>query len=304
MPGSSHSGPLPPVTPEETELAARLKRHITTIASKPHNIRYAANLEAAARYIEETLAFAGYSVSAQRYTADDVEVRNLEVTIEPTADDPEVKTIVVGAHYDSVGDVPGANDNGSGTAAVIELARLLKDMKPAHTRLRLVLFVNEEPPYFKTEDMGSYRYAAMMAERHEPVSAMITLETIGYFSEEPGSQLYPPPFGAILPSQGNFVAFVGTLESRRLVRGTIGAFRRNTAFPTVGGVAPGFIPGIDWSDHWSFAQHGFPAIMVTDTAPFRYFHYHRLSDTPDKVDYESLARITKGMERVLRELAQ
>jgi Zn-dependent M28 family amino/carboxypeptidase len=211
---------------------------------------------------------------------------------------------VVGAHYDSIDDAPGANDNGSGTAAILELARLLKDLRLAHTRLRLVLFVNEEPPYFQTGDMGSYRYAGLLAERGEPVAAMISLETIGYFSDAPGSQQYPPPFGAIFPNRGNFVAFVGMTGSRPLVHEAMASFRRHTSFPSIGGIAPGFIPGIDWSDHWSFAQHGFQAMMITDTAIFRYPHYHRPTDTPDKVDYERLARIAKGIERVLRDMTK
>ena len=215
----------------------------------------------------------------------------------------QLKTWVVGAHYDSAYDAPGANDNGSGTAAVIELARLLKDHRPRTTRIRLVLFVNEEPPYFQTEDMGSLRYAAMLAERKEPVAAMISLETIGYYSDKAGSQRYPPPFGLVLPSKGDFVSFVGITGSRDFVHEVVGAFRRETAFPSVGGVAPGFIPGIDWSDHWSFAEHGFKALMVSDTAIFRYPHYHTRQDTPDKLDYERLARVTKGIERVVRELA-
>lgn len=305
MPGRSHNGPLPPATVEESDLAARLKRHVIAIASAPHNIQQEfANLEAAARYIEGTLAAEGYTVNAQRYDVDDHTVRNIEVVIEPAAGSADVQTIVVGAHYDSAFGTPGANDNGSGCAAVIELARLLKGSRPAHTRLRLVLFVNEEPPYFQTENMGSYRYAKMLAERGERVAGMISLETIGHFTDAAGSQKYPPLLSFALPDRGNFVAFVGMPASRGFLREVVASFRQHTAFPSVGGVAPGFLPGIDWSDHWSFAQFDMPALMVTDTAPFRYEHYHRPSDTPGKVNYEHLARITKGMERVLRDLAK
>jgi hypothetical protein len=305
MPGWSHQGALPPATPEETSLAARLKQHVTTVANKPHNIRQAYDdLEAAAAYIERTLAAEGYRVNSQGYEADGQTVRNLEAVIEPAGGGAATKTIVVGAHYDSAFNTPGANDNGSGVAAVIELARLLKDFRPTRTRVRLVLFVNEEPPYFHTPDMGSYRYAQMLAEQNEPVAAMISLETIGYYSDEPGSQQYPRPFGAVFPNRGDFVAFVGTPGSRALVRDAIASFRRHTAFPSIGGVAPGFVPGIDWSDHWAFARHGFQAIMITDTAIFRYPHYHRPTDTPDKVDYERLARVTKGVERIIRDLAE
>lgn len=302
VPGRPHRGPLPPATAEEIDLAQRLKRHVTAIASAPHNVRYYAELQAAAAYIERTLGAIGYRVMPQRFEVDGREVRNIEVVIEPSAASPDTPSLVIGAHYDSAGDVPGANDNGTGAAAVIELARLLEGAA-LKTRIRLVLFVNEEPPYFKTPDMGSLRYAQRLAERKERVVGMMSLETMGYFSDAPGSQNYPWPFGLAFGDTGDFIAFVGTLGARSFMRQTIGSFRTHTAFPSIGGVAPAFVEGIDWSDHWAFAQHGIPAIMVTDTAPFRYPHYHQLSDTPDKVDYERLARITKGIERTIRELS-
>jgi Zn-dependent M28 family amino/carboxypeptidase len=231
-------------------------------------------------------------------------VRNLEVAIEPRENASPTKTIVIGAHYDSYLDAPGANDNGSGVAALLELARLLRDLRPRRTRLLLAFFVNEEPPYFQTDDMGSLRYTRMLAERKEPVSAMISLETIGYFSDAPGSQQYPQPFDAVFSDRGNFVAFVGMPGSRSLVAEVMKSFRAHTDFPSIGGVAPGFIPGISWSDHESFAEYGFQAMMITDTAVFRYPHYHKPTDTPDRLDCERLARVTKGVERVVREMAE
>jgi hypothetical protein len=304
MPGRSHRGALPPLTAEESALAQRLRQHVEAIASRPHNIAHYAELEAAAAYIESALAGIGYGVVAQVFEADGRSVRNIEATVEPAGGAAAAaKSLVIGAHYDSAGSAPGANDNGTGAAAVIELARLLKDASLGH-RLRLVLFVNEEPPYFHTAEMGSLRYADALAARGEPVAGMLSLETLGSFSDEPGSQSYPRPLSALFPDTGNFIAFVGMPASRRLVHKAVGSFRSHTAFPTEGGVAPASIPGIDWSDHWSFAQHGIPAVMVTDTAPFRYPHYHEPTDTPDKVDYERLARVTKGLERVIRELGQ
>jgi len=302
VPGRSHSGPLPPLTEEERALAVALKRHIEAIASREHNVHRYDELEKSARYIDVTLASYGYSVDRQEFFVDDTAVRNIDVVIEPRADIADPEVIVVGAHYDSVVGSPGANDNGSGAAAVIELARLLRDRAGTGARrIRLVLFVNEEPPYFKTEDMGSLHYARALAERKEKVVAMYSLETIGFYSSAPGSQRYPAPFNLIFPDRGDFVAFVGTPYARALVWETIRSFRSHTPFPSIGGVAPDIVPGIDWSDHWAFEQFDFPAMMVTDTAPFRYPHYHQFTDTPDKVDVESLARVVKGMERVIRD---
>jgi Peptidase family M28 len=305
VPGKPHQGPLPPLTAEEAALAAALKQHIGVIAAHEHNVAHHDELEKVARFIEATLASFGYAVGRQEFTTDGKPVRNIEAVIEPSAgiSDPEV--IVVGAHYDSAPGTPGANDNASGTAAVIELARLLRDLQgKSGKRIRLVLFVNEEPPYFMTAAMGSLRYARALAERRERVVAMYSLETIGFYSSEPGSQVYPAPFGLLYPDRGDFVAFVGLLNSRPLLQRTIRSFRSQTAFPSIGGVAPGFIPGIAWSDHSAFAEQGFQAVMITDTALFRYPHYHRPSDTPDKVDSQSLARVVKGIERVIRELVR
>jgi peptidase M28-like protein len=306
VPGRAHRGPLPPLTAEETDLARRLAAHIAAVASRPHNVRYYAELEKSARYIEQQLTALGYAPFAQVYRVDGRDVRNIEATIEPTDAAHSPDNLVIGAHYDSVADAPGANDNGSGVAALLELAGLLADLRgKASARIRLVFFVNEEPPYSHGPDMGSYRYAKLLAERGERVVGMISLETLGCFFDQPGTQKYPAPFGLIYPNTGNFIAFIGlpSPRSRRFLHAVIRSFRRHTAFPTIGGVAPAFIPGISWSDHWSFEQFRFPALMITDTAPFRYPHYHRVTDTPDKVDVEKLARITRGLEQVARELA-
>ena len=303
-PGEPHRGALPPLSAGEVTLASALERHVATIAAREHNVDHYDELEKVARYLEATLASLGYAVGRQEFPAGGKTVRNIDATIEPraTVSDPDV--IVIGAHYDSAQGTPGANDNASGVAAVLELARLLRDLDSNGKRIRFVLFVNEEPPYFGTEAMGSLNYARALSERSERVVAMYSLETIGFYSSEPKSQRYPAPFGLLFPDRGDFVAFVGLMGSRALVRKTVGSFRSHTAFPSIGGVAPGSVPGIAWSDHWAFAQEGFPALMITDTALFRYPHYHRPSDTPDKVDGENLARVVKGIERVIRDLVR
>jgi hypothetical protein len=304
LPGHSYSGAPLPATAPENELASRLQRHVTAIASEPHNIAHPEALEAAAAYIEAELTSLGYTPQAQVFEADGQEVRNIEVVREPPGADADTPSLVIGAHYDSFGPAPGANDNGTGTAAVLELARLLKDVPLKDKRLRLVLFTNEEPPYDRTPDMGSWRYAQMLKERGETVAGMISLETIGCFSDEPGSQQYPPPFGLFFPTKANFVAFVAMPGSRSFLHEVVEPFRRHAAIPTIGGTAPDQFDGVGWSDHWSFAKFDYPAIMITDTALFRYRHYHKPTDTPDKVDYDKLARITLGLDKTIRELLQ
>lgn len=302
VPGRSHDGPLPALTEAEADLVPHLRGHVEAIASEPHNTAHPEALRAAAAYIERTLTDLGYAPESQRYTADGVEVRNIEVVIAPA--DPGAETYVIGSHYDSFADAPGANDNGTGVAALIEMARALRDLDGrAGARLRLVFFANEEPPYTRTELMGSLVYARALAESGETVAGMWALETMGHFDDRPGSQLYPFPLGLLYPDTGNFIAFVGMVPSRPFVRRTVAAFREVAAFPSEGGTAPAFVEGIDWSDHWSFAQVDIPALMITDTAPFRYPHYHTPQDTPDKVNYDRLARLTAALEAILRDWA-
>lgn len=301
VPGASWSGELKPLTAEERELAAALREHVTVIASREHNVFRLPMLEQAAQYIENALDMAGYfPLGAQRFTAGTTSVRNIEVEVKGGSRASEI--VIVGAHYDSAAGAPGANDNGSGVAATLELARLLRESRPART-LRFVLFVNEEPPFFKSEAMGSRVYARRAKDRGENIVAMLSLETIGYYGDQPGSQRYPFPLGLFYPSTGNFIAFVSNLRSRALLHEVIASFRLHARFPSEGAAAPAWLPGVDWSDHASFWEEGYPALMVTDTAPYRYPHYHSAADTPDKVDYERLARVVAGLHRALLALA-
>jgi Zn-dependent M28 family amino/carboxypeptidase len=302
VPGRSYSGALAALTPEDRLLAEHLRRHVTAVGSREHNaINAPAELEAAARYVESALSALGYAVETQAWDAGRTPVRNIEAGVRGATRPQEI--VVIGAHYDSVVGAPGGNDNGSGVAALLELARRFRNAGPARS-VRFVAFVNEEPPFFLTGEMGSQHYARRARERGEEIVAMFSLETIGYYSDEPRTQHYPFPLGLFYPSAGNFIAFVSNLASRRLLHEALGAFRRHAAFPSEGVAAPAFLPGIDWSDHQSFWQEGYPALMVTDTALYRYPHYHTAQDTPDKVDCERLARVVRGLDGMLRELAQ
>jgi hypothetical protein len=297
---STRGRSLAPLGATERALVPVLRRHVEALASGPRNLANFPALERAAEYIAHQLESAGYTATRRPYRLGDRTVSNIEAERRGRRNPDRI--IVIGAHYDSAGTSPGANDNASGVAALIEVARLATTEAPAHT-VRFVAFVNEEPPYFMTAAMGSLVYASEAAARKDQIDAMLSLETIGFYSDEPGSQHYPAPFHLLFPRRGNFLAMTSNLASSALLRRVAAAFRRASSLPVVAAPAPERIPGIGWSDHWSFWQHGFPAVMLTDTAPYRYPHYHTTNDTPDKLDYERLARVVSGCVGVLRMLA-
>jgi Peptidase family M28 len=292
-------------TREDVLLRDRLKDHVATISAGERNIAHHEGLERTAQYLESALRGFGYAIGWQTYTVKGKDVRNVEALIEAADSDTSPETIVVGAHYDSAVGTPGASVNATGTAAVLELSRLLRDLQGrSKKRIRFAFFALKEPPHFQTSDMGSLRYARALAAREERVTAMYSLDSLGYYSSERGSQRYPPLLDLVLPDRGDFVAFLGPLGSRPLASESLRLFRSYTQFPSFMGVGPGFIPGLAGSDHWAFAQQGFPAIVVTDTAGLRYPHYHRPTDTPDKVDIAKLTRVVKAMEGAIRVLAK
>jgi hypothetical protein len=303
MPGESYRGELPPLTQKEVALRDSLQRGVEKLAGEigERNFLHYKELMAAADFLDASFAQAGYKVQRQGYTVDNQTYYNLAVEIPGTQRPDEI--VIVGGHYDSVSGSPGANDNGTGAAATLELARLFAGKNPSRT-LRFVEFVNEEPPFFFSEGMGSLVYASRCKQRSENVVAMLSLETIGYYSDKIGSQRYPlPQLSSIYPLQGNFISFIGNVASGLLVRDAIASFRRHTKFPSEGTALPNEITGVSWSDQWSFWQQGYPGIMVTDTAPFRYPYYHTANDTPDKVNYESLARVVAGLEYAIADLS-
>ncbi|MCK5403766.1 MAG: M28 family peptidase [Desulfobulbaceae bacterium] len=302
MPGSSYSGPFQSLNEAEQKVHDRLVDHVNALALEigERNVWRHPRLMASAGYIEDSLTELGYAVNRQEFEVHNVLVANIEAELSPI--NQTDKIIVVGAHYDTVLGSPGANDNGTGVAALLELARLLHGQHFTRT-VRLVAFVNEEPPFFLTKDMGSRRYAMRSRRRGEKITAMLSLETIGYYSDQKGSQNYPFPFGLFYPDTANFIAFVGNMGSRRLVRQSIKSFRKHTKFPSEGTAAPGWLAGIGWSDHWSFWKEGYPAIMITDTALFRYDHYHTAMDMPSAIDYTRMARVVYGLSQVVADLA-
>jgi Zn-dependent M28 family amino/carboxypeptidase len=303
MPGQSYTEALPPLTTAQVELRDLLQQDVEKIAVEigARNAGKYAKLNETKAFLETALTQAGYTVNLQTYKIENKPYYNLEVERVGTVKPNEV--VIIGGHYDSAFTSSGANDNGTGVAATIELARLFANQSRQRT-IRFVAFTNEEPPFFWTDEMGSLVYAKQIDVSKEKVVAMLSLETMGYFSEAIASQKYPFPIGLFYPDRGNFIGFVGDLNSGDLVRRVIGSFRHHAQFPSEGAILPSWLPGIGWSDQWSFWQQGYQAIMVTDTARYRYPYYHTEDDTPDKIDFDRLTRVVSGLAEVISDLAE
>lgn len=257
-------------------------------------------LHAAADYIRGEFESLDYAVVPQAYEVHGVRCENLQVTIPGGARASEI--VLAGAHYDTVEGSPGADDNASGVAGLIEIARLLRGSRPART-LKLVAFVNEESPFFRSGAMGSAVYARAARRRGDDIRLMLSLEMLGCYRDEPRSQAYPPFLKWFYPERGNFIAFVSNLRSRRALAEFTRAFREGSDFPCERLAAPALVPGLSWSDHRSFWRAGYRAVMVTDTAFYRNAHYHQPTDTPERLRYTEMARVVEGLARALGALA-
>jgi hypothetical protein len=307
LPGDRFQGELSILDESQRTAVERLRDDVHALAGRigERNVFRPEAYAAAEDFLGASLARAGHRVRWQTF-----EVRhagavhhcsNLFAEVRGYAAPNEI--VIVGAHYDTVRGTPGADDNASGCAAVLELARRFAGAEPGRT-IRFVFFANEEPPFFWTDQMGSLVHAREARERGEHVAAMLSLETLGWYSEREGSQRYPPLVGGALPSSGDFVAFVGHESAAGLVARCVETFRGSGALPCEGAAMPSLVPRIGSSDHWSFWKQGWPALMVTDTAPYRNPNYHRPTDTPDTLDYERLARVVDGLEAVIGDLAR
>jgi Zn-dependent M28 family amino/carboxypeptidase len=285
-----------------TTLETRLGGHIEYLAGTigERNVFHPSALDATAYYIETEWTAIGYNVTRQTYEAEGVLCANLEITHWGT--DSPADIILLGAHYDSVLGSPGANDNASGVAALLEISRLIHTQNVSRT-IRFVAFVNEEPPFFFWGRMGSQVYAKVARKRGDNIRQMMCLETIGYYAEHPRTQRYPPLLRFFYPDRADFLAFVGNLRSRRVLHQTVAAFRAHSNMPVQYIATISLIPGVSWSDHRSFWRQGYPALMVTDTAFYRYRYYHTAQDTPDKLNYHGLAGVTSGLADAVVDLA-
>lgn len=302
MPGDSFRGAPPDATEDERALARRLDADVRALcAHAERNTRDPLVYAAAADWVERRFRDAGYAdVVRQTYFVGGVACHNFEATLRGAGDDPSI--VVVGAHDDAVPGSSGADDNASGVAAVLALAERLRGAELAST-VRFVAFANEEPPHFQTDDMGSLVYARACRVNGDDVVAMLSFDGIGHYADADGTQRYPGPLALAYPSRGDFVAFVGDPSSRALVRRVVGTFREHARIASEGAVLPGALPGVGWSDHWSFWQCGYEALEITDTLPFRYGHDHRASDVPERLDPLRMARVVLGVESVVRDLA-
>ena len=247
----------------------------------------------AEKFIADELASFGYQVTKQSFTYKGHSLQNVIAELRGTREPDRI--LVVGAHYDTVSTTPGADDNASGVAGLLGMARSLAK-SPIGRTVRFVAFAFEEPPAYRTRNMGSYHYAKRLHDRKEQVEGMVCLEMIGYFSDRAGSQHYPLPFMKLrFPRAGNYIALVGNRRSKRFTMETVGAFRGATDLPVITLNAPAIVVGIDFSDHWSFNKFGVPAFMVTDTAFYRNPNYHAPSDLPDTLDYIRMAKVVEGL---------
>lgn len=281
----------------EPELERELKEHVYQLAGDigERNFQEYGSLQEAIAYIESYWRESGFEVRYQQYDIGGQEFTNLWVEISGVSRPEEV--VVVGAHYDTILGTPGADDNASAVAGLLALSGRAAKVRWERT-LRFVAFANEEPPFFMSPGMGSLVYAKGCQKRGAGIEGMICLEMLGFYCER-----QPDTLG-LLPETGDFIGLVGDPDSEDLVRRAAHAFREKVRFPVQAAApSPNLVPYAAYSDHWSFWQCGYPALMVTDTGPLRNPHYHMASDLPATLDYDKMARVVYGVEGILEKLA-
>jgi Zn-dependent M28 family amino/carboxypeptidase len=273
-----------------------LERHVQMLAVTlhPRSVDNLPNLDRAADYVLEQLRATGAETTEQLFEVDGKPFRNLIARFGPR----EGAVVVIGAHYDSCGDTPGADDNASGVAGLLELARLLAAKPPARA-VELVAYTLEEPPYFRTDSMGSVRHARSLSEARREVRLMLSLEMIGFYRDAAKSQSYPlAPLKLLYPDEGNFIAIVAPFDDLGVTRRVKALFRGASDLPAVSINAPRFVQGVDFSDHASYWRFKMPAMMITDTSFLRNPNYHGSGDTPETLDYARMAKVVRAVHAV------
>jgi Zn-dependent M28 family amino/carboxypeptidase len=297
-PGASH--PAGPLSLDEEACAKRLKRHVEELTKiGERRAKTAGSLKRAEEYLFLELRHAGFYPDEQRFGVRGDQFQNIQVEVAGLSSPKEI--LVVGAHYDTARRTPGADDNASGCAILIELARALRG-NPGPRTVRLVLFSLGESPHLGSEEMGSRAWLRASEQRGEKIAAMLSLDSLGIYSDAPGSQHYPLPLNFYYPDRGDFVGFLGDLRSRDLVRACVRSFRDAGRMPAEGLAAPGWLPGMSSSDHWAFRRSGIPAVLVSDTMGWRNLSDHGPLDLAPSLDYASMARVVTSLVQVVRDL--
>jgi Zn-dependent M28 family amino/carboxypeptidase len=291
--------PQPSWTKEEQYLFNHVKYLSETIGSR--SFSEPAKIALARDYIADVLRLHGLKPVLQDFTLENTTFSNIIITIDGQIVPEEI--IVIGAHYDTVLGTPGADDNASATAMLLEITRIMADSKPDRT-LKLVFFVLEEPPVFGTKNMGSRIFARRAREKNMDIRAMISLEMVGYFNDRKGKQGFPLPLMSLFYSNTpDFIGVVGNLKSKALVKQVKKGLKAGCSVPVETLIAPSVVPGISLSDHASFWKEGYPAVMITDSAFYRNPNYHRSTDTKDTLNYQTMAELLKGVIHVARDLS-
>lgn len=280
-----------PMMPNPTELAAHVEKLCGT--RQPRNYSNVAALNETAEYIFSTWQKLGLKPRYQPFAVAGTTYKNVLLSLGPE----KASRIIIGAHYDVAEQGPGADDNASGVAGLLELSKLLKPIEASlKHRIDLVAFTLEEPPYFGSGDMGSAVHARSLKEEDVQVDLMMSLEMIGYYSDVAGSQRYPMSALKLLyGDRGNFISVIGDLTSPWLVRKVRRLMAENSEVAVESLNAPTSLEGVSLSDHRSYWQEGFPAVMITDTAFFRNGNYHQKTDLPKTLNYEKMAQVVRGV---------
>lgn len=274
--------------------ADSLQEHVEFLCNTPQYRNYLnyESLNIAADYIEHQLLRFSERTTPQAYKVNNREYRNIICSFGPE----DGERIVVGAHYDVCEDQMGADDNASGIAGLIEIARLLSQEQNLKYRVDLVAYTLEEPPFFRTNEMGSAVHAKYCRDNNIQIKAMICLEMIGYFTDQKHSQDYPvKALKLVYPNKGNFIAVVGKLGKGKLTRHMKREMKRGSNIPVESISAPASLPGIDFSDHLNYWKYDYDAVMITNTAFYRNKEYHETGDTTDRLDYSKMAEVVKGV---------
>lgn len=279
---------------------AIVRRHLDNITQTPgyRNYKNIGQLYAIADYIKGNFSKYSDSVSLQEYSVDSILYKNVACSFGTE----NQKRIIIGAHYDVCGNQQGADDNASGIAALIELARQLQKQK-LHYRVDLVAYTLEEPPFFRTESMGSYIHAKYLHDNKIEVYGMLSVEMIGYFSDEKRSQQYPVGLLSLFyGNKGNYITLVKKMGAGKFARRFCREYKSAGTIRTKKFAAPKSLPGIDFSDHLNYWKFGYSALMITDTSFYRNHNYHQVSDTVLTLDIARMAKTIDGIYRTITSL--